>query len=104
LADHHDEWDSTISTIAASQYLGIPGKPGAWSDMDVLTTGGQGCHNNPNSSWHCPGQTDIEYQTEIAMWTMLQSPLFVATDVRNMTAVMKKTLLNYELFAIHQVL
>ena len=33
---------------------------------------------------------------------MPQSPLLVATDVRNLTAVMRAVLLNAELIAIHQ--
>ena len=49
----------------------------------------QGCPDNASSE-HCPGQSDVEYMTEFSMWVMGGSPLLVATDIRNMTAIMKK--------------
>ena len=103
--DHHDSWDTTLNTIVAQQDLAmVHGSPGAWPDMDVLMTGGQGCDvpDRHNSTVHCPGQTDEEYRTEYSIWSINQSPLFVATDVRNMTEVMKTVLLNSEIIAIHQ--
>jgi hypothetical protein len=36
-------WEKTVDTITAQATFGTAGKPGAWSDMDVLTTGGQVC-------------------------------------------------------------
>ena len=96
-----------MQTIAAQSEFGVKGSPGAWPDMDVLTTGGQvrpmffpfcvgiirmlnknpiqGCRTTPPTMQHCPGQTDDEYQTELSLWSIFQSPLWVATDVRNMT-------------------
>jgi len=63
-------------------------------------TGGEGC--SPFSRGpHCPGQTDDEYMTEFAIWSLRQSPLIVSTDVRNLTEIMKKTLLNKELITHH---
>lgn len=52
-------------------------------------TGGEGCPDNAPMA-HCPGQTDVEYRTEFTMWCMISSPLIVATDIRNMTAIMKE--------------
>ncbi len=101
--DHHDEWSSTGEALACRLTQGdnATGKPGAWGFMDMLTTGGQGC--KPFSAGaHCPGQTDDAYRTEFAVWSLTQSPLIVATDVRNMTAVMNQTLLNTELVGPHQ--
>ncbi len=95
-----------MQTIVAQSEFGVKGSPGAWPDMDVLTTGGQvwpvfflfvlalgcltkppiqGCRATPPTMQHCPGQTDDEYQTELSLWSIFQSPLWVATDVRNMT-------------------
>eukprot|EP00051_Salpingoeca_urceolata_P029057 m.488829 g.488829 ORF g.488829 m.488829 type:complete len:429 (+) comp26109_c0_seq1:56-1342(+) len=98
--DHHDDWKTTLATITAQQTIGTHGRPGAWPDMDVLTTGGQGC--GKNSTDHCPLQTDDEYRTEVALWSINQSPMFVATDIRQMTPVMKETLLNREIAEVHQ--
>jgi hypothetical protein len=57
--------------------------------MDFLMTGGMGCSPFSKGA-HCPGQTDDEYRTTFALWALTQSPLIVATDVRNMTAVMNE--------------
>ena len=68
-------------------------------------TGGQGCSgdSNPNVTHpHCPGQSDTEYMTEYSMWAIINSPLLVATDVRNMTDIMKTVLLNKEIIAVNQ--
>ncbi len=52
---------------------------------------------------HCPGQSDDEYYTEFALWVVAQSPLVLATDVRELTPLMSTLLLNSELIAMHQV-
>ncbi len=100
--DHHDAWSSLKEQIfcrADQTTLGVEGSPGGWANLDFLMTGGAGC-TTPGS--HCPGMTDDEYKTEFVVWSLLQSPLIVATDVRNMTSVMKQALLNQELLEIHQ--
>ena len=51
---------------------------------------------------HCPGQTDTEYRTEFSLWSLGASSLIVATDVRNMTDIMKEVLLNTEVIAVNQ--
>lgn len=99
--DHKDNWGSTTEqlTCLIDQKIGKPGAPGGWPHMDFLQIGGAGC---AGPIAHCPGQTDDEYKTEFVIWSLMQSPLIVDTDVRNMTAIMKKSLLNEELLAIHQ--
>ncbi|KAJ9461397.1 Alpha-galactosidase [Diplonema papillatum] len=99
--DHHDEWSNLMDIIRTVQLLGIPGSPGAWSYMDVLMTGGQGCPDGAPGS-HCPGMTDTEYVSEFNLWAIMQSPLIVATDVRNMTGVMNDLLKNQRILALHQ--
>ena len=69
-------------------------------------TGGQGCSGDSNPNFthpHCPGMSDDEYRTEFSMFSIIASPLIVATDVRNMTDIMKDILLNDEVIAINQV-
>jgi alpha-galactosidase len=98
--DHHDAWKSTTEAVDCriTQFQNSTGSPGAWAYMDFLMTGGAGC----SAASHCPGQSDDAYRTEFAVWSITQSPLIVATDVRNMTAVMNQTLLNQEVLAFHQ--
>lgn len=102
--DHHDDWGNTMEVLATVEVLEFPSVPGAWSYMDVLMTGGEGC-NGPdqrNSSAHCPGMTDEQYRTEFTLWTLYQSPLMVATDIRNLTQIMRELLFNRRVLDIHQ--
>lgn len=97
--DHKDAWASTSTQIGCrADQLNVTGSPGGWADMDYLHTGGAGCATGD----HCPGQTDDEYRTEVAIWSLTQAPLIVDTDVRNMSAVMKQALLSPEIIAMHQ--
>jgi hypothetical protein len=68
--------------------------------QDYLMTGGQGCANKTTVGLHCPGQTDTEYVSEFTLWAITASPLFMATDPRNMTALQRKVLLNAELIKV----
>ena len=99
--DHHDNWDSTSVVIETNSELGVYAGPGGWNDPDFLMTGGQGC-DPPVDFAHCPGQTDIEYRTEFSMWCLMAAPLIVATDIRNLTDIMKEVLFNKEMIAINQ--
>ena len=101
--DHHDEWKSTNVEITCriDQTNKSEGSPGGWPFMDMLITGGRGCSPFSKGA-HCPGQTDDEYRTAFAVWSLSQSPIIVASDVRNMTVVMNQTLLNKDLVELHQ--
>lgn len=101
--DHHDNWGNTNEVIDTVEILSFPSSPGAWSYMDVLMTGGQGCQSDDrNSSVHCPGMTNEEYRAEYTLWSLYQSPLIVSTDVRNMTPIMNELLLHSRILEIHQ--
>ena len=68
-------------------------------------TGGEGCGENdpdPNKPSHCPGQTEHEYRTEGATYSISASPMMVGTDIRLMTPVMEQVLLNPTIIAINQ--
>ena len=52
-----------------------------WADWDLMMIGGQACSNTPGAP-HCPGQTDVEYRTEMSFWALASSPLIFATDPR----------------------
>jgi hypothetical protein len=49
-----------------------------------------------------PGITDIEGRTQFSLWCLLGAPLFLGTDVRNMTAYTHATVGNLEAIAINQ--
>lgn len=102
--DHHDNWKNTMEVLATVEVVDFASHPGAWSYMDVLMTGGEGCSgpNKFNSSAHCPGMTDEEYRSEFTLWSIYQSPLMVSTDIRNLTSIMSELLLNERVLSIHQ--
>ena len=99
--DHHDQWSNLVEIIATVEIAGVPSTPGAWSYLDVLMTGGEGC-SSTSLPWHCPGMTNDEYHSEFALWSIYQSPLIVSTAVSNMTSIMTELLLNKKILAIHQ--
>ena len=73
--------------------------------MDLLATGGAGCapySNTSGNGTHCPKQSDDEYTTAFALWALTQSPLVVATDIRQLSGVMRTLMLNPEIIALHQ--
>eukprot|EP01083_Nonionella_stella_P217300 780266_1 len=103
--DHHDDWGSTANAIAHSANATNLSGVYNWAYNDFLMTGGQGCKgdSNPNVTHpHCAGMSDTEYRSEYTMWTIISSSLLVATDVRNMTDIMKDILLNKEVIAVNQ--
>ena len=101
--DHHDNWASTAQVIEVLATANQHNQTGAyrWADADFLMTGGAGCDVS-DAAKRCPGQTDLEYRTEVTLWALGGSAMLVATDVRNMTAAMRATLLNEDVLAIHQ--
>ncbi len=101
--DHHDVWESTAGAIEILATVGENGQTGRyqWADPDFLMTGGAGCDTNITSA-RCPGQTEVEYRTEMSLWTIGAASILVATDLRQMTDFMRETLLNKEILAIHQ--
>ena len=48
------------------------------------------------------GCTDTEYQSQISLWSIMNSPLAATNDVRKMNAETKRILLNKEVIAINQ--
>ena len=104
--DHSDNWDSTKGVFGyiIRQNVSNISQSYGWAYFDFLMTGGQGCSSTFNNDeyLHCPGQTDVEYMSEFAIYAIAGSPLIVATDIRNMTDIMKKVLLNDEIIAVNQ--
>jgi len=75
--------------------------PGHWNDMDMLVVGLYG-HKGPSADLGGVGCTDVEYQTQMSMWCMLNSVLAVTCDLTNMNAATKNILLNKDIIAINQ--
>jgi len=102
--DHHDSFSHTLEQLAAIKGKSNWSAPYGWAYMDMMMIGGEGCKDNPNPDkpQHCPQQTDHEYRTECALYSISASPMMIGTDIRNMTKVMNECLLNPEIIAINQ--
>lgn len=75
--------------------------PGKWNDMDMLVIGLYG-KKGPSGDLGGTGCTDVEYQSQMSLWSMLASPLIASNDVRNMNTETKRILLNQEIIKVSQ--
>ena len=98
--DINDSWNS-IKDIALSQ-LDKQAFSGSYchNDMDMLVVGMYGKGGNEYIS--AGGCTDEEYQTHFSLWAMMNSPLMIGCDVRNINDETRKILLNRDIIAINQ--
>jgi len=98
--DIQDAWAS-IESIARERIDNLCfGGYDCFNDMDMLVVGMHGGGGNPETS--LGGCTDEEYQTHFALWAMLNSPLIIGCDIREMTPETRKILLNKDMIAINQ--
>jgi alpha-galactosidase len=98
--DIQDAWQSIASIANSQMEKQCCQGPGCFNDMDMLVVGMYGKGLNPETS--IGGCTDEEYQTHFALWSMMNSPLIIGCDVREMSEETKKILLNTDLIAINQ--
>ena len=70
-----------------------------WPDPDFLMTGGAGC-NDLTPGLRCPGMTDDEYVSEFTLWALAGGQLLVSTDIRDMSPLQARVLLNTEILAV----
>lgn len=81
-------WESVKSIIGENLYLSAYCRDGHYNDMDMLEVG--------------RGMTSTEDETHFAMWCMMNSPLLVGCDMRNMSPETIALLTNSELIALNQ--
>lgn len=70
---------------------------GCFSDMDMLIVG-----MNGNGNVGITGCTDDEYRLHFSLWALLNSPLMIGCDIRDMSEETKKILMNKDIIAINQ--
>lgn len=105
--DIRDDWTS-IRKLALSQIGKITHSgPYCHNDIDMLVVGmyGKGdCINNAAyvGDFASSGCTDTEYRTHFAFWCMMNSPLMIGCDIRDMNEETVKILTNKDLIAINQ--
>ncbi|UWE10870.1 NPCBM/NEW2 domain-containing protein [Actinacidiphila bryophytorum] len=87
--DISDNWGSLKSITDANLPLAAYAKPGAWNDPDMLEVGNG-------------GMTDTEYRTHFSLWSMMNAPLLIGTDLRKATQATMDILLNKDVIALDQ--
>ena len=95
--DINDSWES-IKNLAQSQLQAqeYNGK-GCFNDMDMLVVG-----MNGRGNVGFKGCTVEEYRTHFSLWALLNSPLMIGCDIRNMDDDTKAILMNKDVLAINQ--
>lgn len=95
--DINDSWAS-IKTIAQSQLTGqeYNGK-GCYNDMDMLVVGMKG-----KGFMGLTGCTNEEYKLHFSLWALLNSPLMIGCDIREMDEETKEILFNKDIIEINQ--
>ncbi|WUH95597.1 NPCBM/NEW2 domain-containing protein [Streptomyces sp. NBC_00433] len=87
--DISDNWASLKSITAQNLPLAAAAGPGQWNDPDMLEVGNG-------------GMTDTEYRTHFSLWSMMNAPLLIGTDLRKATPETMNILLNKEVIALDQ--
>jgi alpha-galactosidase len=75
--------------------------PGSWNDPDMLIVGLHGA-KGPASDLGGVGCSDIEYQSQMSLWSMMAAPLIATNNLHDMTAETKRILMNEEVIAVNQ--
>ncbi|MCD7721428.1 MAG: alpha-galactosidase [Prevotellaceae bacterium] len=81
-------WGSVRSIIAENLYLADYSSEGHFNDMDMLEVG--------------RGLTEEEDKTHFALWCVLNSPLLIGCDMRDISPETLSLLTNKELIAVNQ--
>lgn len=92
-----DAWESikmlSQSQIVAQEYNG----KGCFNDMDMLVVG-----MNGKGNVGLKGCSEEEYRLHFSLWALLNSPLMIGCDIRDMSESTKAILLNKDIIAINQ--
>jgi alpha-galactosidase len=101
LKDLDTEGAGILDIVDFSQNYASYAGSGHWNDMDMLVVGLYG-KKGPSGDFGGIGCTSAEYQSQMSLWSIMNSPLAASNDVRNMNAETKRILLNEEVIAINQ--
>ncbi|WP_329459083.1 NPCBM/NEW2 domain-containing protein [Streptomyces sp. NBC_01497] len=87
--DISDNWSSMLSIAQSNMPLAPAAGPGHWNDPDMLEVGNG-------------GMTDTEYRSHFSLWSMMDSPLLIGTDLRKATPQTLAILNNKDVIALDQ--
>jgi len=100
--DIQDSWQSIERLVRSQLGKECYGGPFCHNDMDMLVVG---MHGHSDNTWIAEvvgGCNATEYKTHFALWAIMNSPLMIGCDIRNMTDSTKEILLNKDIIAINQ--
>lgn len=83
-----DTWPSVRGILAENLYLSAYSGPGYYNDMDMLEVGRR--------------LTEEEDRTHFGMWCIMNSPLLIGCDMRNIRPTALELMKNKELIALNQ--
>lgn len=96
-------WYGSFISILKKQTKLYPfAGPGHWNDPDMMIVGNYGNGKATGGGGKYKDMSDLEYQTHMSLWCMLNAPLLSSCDLRNMNEATKNILLNPEIIAINQ--
>jgi alpha-galactosidase len=75
--------------------------PGRWNDPDMLVVGLYGA-KGPAADLGGTGCSDIEYQSQVSLWSIMAAPLIATNNLTGMNAETKRILMNEEVIAVNQ--
>ncbi|WP_377268239.1 NPCBM/NEW2 domain-containing protein [Peterkaempfera sp. SMS 1(5)a] len=87
--DISDNWASMLSILKSNVSLAQYAGPGHWNDPDMLEVGNG-------------GMTDTEYRSHFSLWSMMDAPLLIGTDLRKASPQTMSILLNKDVIALDQ--
>lgn len=87
--DITDTYASMLKIFKQNVVLDQYASMGHWNDPDMLEVGNG-------------GMTDVEYQSHFSLWSIMNSPLLIGTDLRKIKPDALKILLNKEVIAVNQ--
>ena len=95
--DIFDNWESIKSLFNQQVDIQAYNGTGCFNDMDMLVVGMGGAGNVGMG-----GCTFEEYRTHFTLWAMLNSPLMIGCDIREMSDETRRILMNDEMIRINQ--
>lgn len=99
--DVRDSWKSMTSILDINANLHEYAGPGHWNDPDMLIVGLRG-NKGPAGDLGGTGCNDVEYQSNMSLWSIMAAPLIATNDVRSMNESTRRILLNKEVIALNQ--
>ena len=95
--DIFDTWESVKKIAMQQSALQKYCSRGCYNDMDMLVVG-----MNGKGNVGLTGLTENEYRLHFSLWALLNSPLMLGCDIRNLTPEVHSIISNRDVLAINQ--